>query len=1072
MLGGARVFEPRAEAARPTALALAAATSSTLLWYPSPASESSIISQGLPLGNGRIGGLVGGDPSRDFLYLTDSTMWDGGLNDSLGSDGQFPYDVSNFGSFTMMAKVYVSVPAHTIAAISGYQRALDLGNGIATTSYTYQGVGYRREMYVSYPDDVVVIRLVEGGGGSYTGSISLNGTHGESTAADSGGKSCSFGASLANGLKYGAAITATGTGGTVSVSGGTVTFSGCQEVVIVVSAGTNYTPNPATGFMNGGLDPRALAETKATSAAGVAGATLLATHQQDYQRLFNAMTVNLGTSTATQKAEDTWSRLQARSGGAADPELEASYLQFGRYLAITTSRGSVPTNLQGLFLDGNSPDWSGDYHTDINLQMNYWLADRVGLGATFGALADYCLSQLSSWTTQTQRLFNDSRNGFRNTNGKNAGWTTAISTNVYGGMGWQWHPAGNAWLCRSLWEHYEYTNDTAYLNKIYPLLKGACQFWQARLITTTVTDPATGQPKQVLIDDGDWSPEQGPYGAKGITYAQELVWGLFDMYSKACAALGVDAAFAQTIVGLKSQLYLPVVSPTNGWLEEWMSPDNLGESQHRHLSPLVGLFPGDRIAADTSPAALVTGVRNLLTARGLQSYGWACAWRALCWARLKDASNAYTEVTTNLTPFTSGGNTAPNLLDMYSSTVMQIDSNFGTATAMVEMLVYSRPGLIELAPALPSAWGVSGSITGVGARGGFTVDMAWQSNKVTSATIHSTTGTATTVKYGAWTQQVSLQPGGSITVAPSSGGGGGGGSTRLSQSLMLVKYVDSQETSSENTPGSNVLDGNPGTFWGTQWSAANPAPPHEIQLDLGASYSVTDLYYLPRQNSANGRIAGYQVYVSADGTTWGTAVSTGTWSNSTAEQNAHFTAKTGRYVRLVALSEVSGNPWTTVAELNVGVGSGTPPPPPGRIAQSSMSVKYVDSQETSSENTPGTNVLDGNRGTFWGTQWSSANPTPPHEIQLDLGKSYSVTDLYYLPRQDSSNGRIAGYQVYVSADGTDWGAAVSAGTWPNTTTEQNAHFTAKTGRYVRLVATSEVNGNPWTTVAELNITGN
>ncbi|GIG62506.1 hypothetical protein Lfu02_68780 [Longispora fulva] len=913
-LGGLRAFDAQARVAGPAALSLVPEAQATRLWYPTPAAESAIITQGLPVGNGRIGGLIGGDPSRDFLWLTDTTLWTGGLNASLGGDGQFPYDSASFGTFTMLAKAYVSVPAHTIGAISGYQRALDLSNGIVTTSYTYQGVTYRREMFASYPDDVIVIRLTQTGGGSYTGSVSLNGMHGETTTADGTTRTASFSATLSNGLRYAAAVTAAGTGGTAATSGNTVTFTGCSEVVVVVSGGTNYTPDAAAAFKNAALDPWAVAVSKATTAKNIAGATLLATHTGDYQALHDTVTVNLGVSSATQTSKDTWARLQARaSSGIPDPELEASYLHFGRYLAITSSRGSVPTNLQGMWIDRPDPDWMSDYHTNINLQMNYWLADRAGLAPTFMALADYCVSQLSSWTTQTQRFFNDSRNRYRNSNGRIAGWTVATSANIYGGLGWDWNAPGNAWLCMNLWEHYQYTNDAAYLNKIYPLLKGAVQFWEARLITTTVNGAT------VLIDDTDWSPEHGPY-VKGVTYAQELVWALFDLYRKASAALGRDVAYAQTIAGLQNQLYLPVVSPTTGWLEEWMSPDNLGETQHRHLSPLVGLFPGDRITADGSPAALLTGVRNLLTARGEGGYGWATAWRSVCWARLKDSAKAYQMLMVNLRPSINGSaGTSQNFFDIYgggSKPIFEIDSNFGTPTAMVEMLLYSRPGLIELLPALPGAWAASGSATGLGARGGFTVDLAWQNGKVTTATIRSTTGTATTVKAGTWSQQISLQPGQSVTVTPTSTPTPG----RIPQSQLSVRYVDSQETSGENAPGTNVLDGNPATFWHTQWSGANPTPPHEIQLDLGASYSVTNLYYLPRQNMANGRIANYEVYVSTDGTTWGTAVKTGTFANNTTEQAATFTAKTGRYVRLRALSEVNGNPWTSIAELNVGTG--------------------------------------------------------------------------------------------------------------------------------------------------------
>jgi alpha-L-fucosidase 2 len=733
------------------------------LWYAVPGTEANIIQQGLAVGNGRLGALVTGDSANDVLYLTDATLWTGGLNGSLGSDGQFPYDASNFGTLSLLAKAYVSVPAHTSSAISGYRRQLDLSNGFMSVSYQYGGVTYTRETYVSHQDDVLVLRLRQSGGGSHTGSVALNGTHGETTSTSSAGNTASFSGKLGNGLAYAAVATAAGTGGTLGVAGGQVTFAGCSEVVIVITGGTNYVPDGSRDFMDPTTDPLAVARSKAAAAAALSGDALLATHVADYQGLYSTMSLNLGSSSAAQRAQDTASRLAARnSSGQPDPELEASYVQFGRYLVITGSRSGLPTNLQGLWLDRNNPDWMADYHTDINVQMNYWLPDRAGLGGCFDAFTNYVIAQVPSWTATTQRLFNDPRNGFRNSSGRVAGWTTAISANIYGGLGWWWHPAGNAWLCNELFDHYLYTLDSAHLAKIYPLLKGACQFWEARLIR----DPGTG----LLVDDADWSPEQGPTNAKGNTYSQELVWQLFQNYGAAAAALGQDAAYATTIAGLQHQLYLPVVSPTTGWLEEWMTPANLGETTHRHLSPLIGLFPGDRLTSDGMPADIALGVFNLLTARGMNSFGWGESWRAACWARLKNAANAYQEFVNVIAPSVNNSSGAAiNLLDMYnlgSRATFQIDANFGMPSAALEMLLYTRPGLIELLPALPNAWGTSGSVTGLGARGGFTVDMTWQANQVTSATVHSTTGTTTTIKYGAWTQQITLTPGGSVTVTP------------------------------------------------------------------------------------------------------------------------------------------------------------------------------------------------------------------------------------------------------------------------------------------------------------------
>ncbi|MBT2422415.1 glycoside hydrolase N-terminal domain-containing protein [Streptomyces sp. ISL-22] len=759
-LTGLPAFTATAAPRRPTDSPVTTGSSRHQLWWQAPADEHSMIEQGLPVGNGRLGALVGNDPGRELLLITDATMWTGGRNDTLDADGQFPYDRANFGSFTLLARLTVDLPDHDLSAVHGYRRTLDLAQGLVTTSYTRSGVTYRRRVFASRPDDVIVLHFTQSGGGRYTGTVALEGTHGEGAAV-------SFGGAFPNGLRYGAAVTAYGTGGRVTVGGSRIDFAGCRELTVVVSGGTDYAPDAAKDYRDPSLDPPRLARGKIRDAAAHSADTLLRTHVADYQTLFGRMDLSLGTSSAAQRSLDTWERLRTRArDGEPDPELEAAYAQFGRYLMISGSRGSLPLALQGLWLDGNDPDWMGDYHTDINIQMNYWMADRTGLSPCFDALTDYCLAQLPSWTDLTRRLFNDPRNRYRNSTGNNAGWTVAISTNPHGGGGWWWHPAGNAWLCTTLWEHYEYTGSRELLEKIYPLLKGACEFWEARLLTTTLP----GTTREVLVADSDWSPEHGPLDAKGITYAQELVWALFGNYCTAAAELRTDTAYADTIAALRRKLYLPRVSPSTGWLEEWMSPDNLGETTHRHLSPLVGLFPGDRIRPDGStPADIVAGATALLTARGMESFGWANAWRSLCWARLKNAENAYQLVVNNLRPSTGGSNgTASNLFDIYEVErgrgIFQIDANLGTPAAMMEMLLYSRPGHIELLPALPDAWAASGFVRGVAARGGFEIDLRWRDGRPAEARIHSVGGRTTTVVHGAVSRTVTLRPGASVTL--------------------------------------------------------------------------------------------------------------------------------------------------------------------------------------------------------------------------------------------------------------------------------------------------------------------
>ncbi|MFJ5310187.1 glycosyl hydrolase family 95 catalytic domain-containing protein [Streptomyces sp. NPDC088350] len=761
-LAGLPAFTASAAPQRPTNTPTGSVTSRNTLWWQAPADDNSMIEQGLPLGNGRLGALASNDPGHEVLLVTDATMWTGGLNDTLDSDGQFPYGRDDFGSLTLLARLTVDIPDHDLGAVSGYRRTLDLEQGVVSASYVRSGVTYKRRMFASRPDDVIVLHFTQSGGGRHTGIVDLAGTHGEPA-----GDARSFGGTLANGLRYGAAVTAYGTGGSVTVNGTRVAFSGCEDVTVVLSGGTNYAPNAKAHYRDPSLDPRQLARTKVSAAAKHSADTLLRTHVADHSALFGQLDISLGTSSADQRALDTWERVQARArDGEPDPELEAAYLQFGRYLMIAGSRGSLPTGLQGNWLDGNNPDWMGDYHTDINIQMNYWMADRAGLSQCFDAFTDYCVAQLPDWTDLTRRLFNDSRNRYRNSSGKNAGWTVAISTNPYGGGGWWWHPAGNAWLSNTFWEHYEFTGSRAHLAKIYPLLKGAVEFWEARLLTTTLPSSS----KEVLVADSDWSPEQGPLDAKGITYAQELVWALFGNYCVAAAELKKDTGYAGTIAGLRKKLYLPVVSPKTGWLEEWMSPDNLGETTHRHLSPLIGLFPGDRIRPDGStPKDIVDGATALLTARGMDSFGWANAWRSLCWSRLKNADKAYQLVVNNLRPSTNGSNgTASNLFDIYQVEagrgIFQIDANFGTPAAIIEMLLYSRPGHLELLPALPDAWAASGSVTGVGARGGFVVDLHWRDGKPTEVKIRSINGRTTTVAHGATTRTVRLTPGASVTL--------------------------------------------------------------------------------------------------------------------------------------------------------------------------------------------------------------------------------------------------------------------------------------------------------------------
>jgi hypothetical protein len=297
----------------------------------------------------------------------------------------------------------------------------------------------------------------------------------------------------------------------------------------------------------------------------------------------------------------------------------------------------------------------------------------------------------------------------------------------------------------------------------------------------------------------------------------------------------------------------------------------------------------------------------------------------------------------------------------------------------------------------------------------------------------------------------------------------------LPQSGWTLVRVDSEETASGDY-ATNAFDGDPSTLWTSEWVYTSPTHPHEIVIDLASVHSIVGFQYLPRQDGQPyGRIAQYQFSVSPDGVTWGTAAAASTFPNTSTQQEVRFTARSGRYVRLRALSEVAGRPWTAVAELNVLVqGGSTTPGTPGRtpISQTNWTLRSVDSQETDATDNRAINAFDGNPNTIWASQWLYASPPPPHDLQINLGAVYDVDGFRYLPRQDGQPyGRIARYEFYVSMDGTNWGTAVASGTFQNSATEKEITFTAKTGRYVRLRGLSEVGGYPWSTVAELNVLG-